>query len=111
MKFAIHVLAVILLQAQISAGQRAQPDRVVPSIGPKMEEIPTPSGTPEPQAAPDLLPVSNQLLAEPPDLRLPSSSILKSEGSNANQTLPAVKQLSPEELEKNRAKLVEVRKI
>jgi hypothetical protein len=111
MKFAVHLVAVILLQAQISAGQRAQPDRVVPSIGPKMEEIPTPSGTPEPQAAPDLLPLSNQLLAEPTDLRLPSPSILKSEGSDANQTLPAVKQLSPEELEKNRAKLVEIRGI
>ena len=111
MKFAIPIVAVILLQAQISAGQRAQPDRIVPSIGPKMEEIPTPSGTPEPQAAPDLLPASNQLLAEPPDLRFRSPSILKSEGSKANQTLPGVKQLSPEELEKNRAKLVEIRGI
>jgi hypothetical protein len=36
---------------------------------------------------------------------------LKSEGSTANQTLPAVRQLSPEELEKNRAKLVEIRGI
>jgi len=111
MKFVIPVVVMIVLLAGVAAGQKAQPGPAVPTVVPKTEEVPTPAGTPEPQAAPDLLPESNQLPAEPPDLRLPSPSILKSEGSNATQNLRALEQLSPEEQEKNRARLAEIRAI
>jgi hypothetical protein len=102
---------VIIVLAGLAGGQERQPDPLFPSVPPKTEEVPTPSGTPEPQVAPDLLPESNRLPAEPPDLRLPSPSILKPGGSNATQTLQVVNQLSPEEQEKNQAKLVEIRAI
>jgi hypothetical protein len=111
MKLVIRVAVMIVLLAEVAAGQKAQPSPVAASAAPQTEEIPTPSGTPEPQAAPALLPESNQLPAEPPDLRLPSPSILKPEGSNSTQTLPALKPLSPEEQEKNRTRLVEIRAI
>lgn len=111
MKFVIPVVVMIVLFAGVAAGQKAQPIPVVPPFVPKTEEAPTPSGTPEPQAAPDLLPESNRLPAEPPDLRLPSPSILKSDGSKATQNLRPLEQLSPVEQEKNRARLFEIRAI
>ena len=111
MKFVLPVVVMIVCLAEVAAGQNSQPNPVLPSVAPKTEEAPTPSGTPEPQAAPVLLPESNQLPAEPPDLRLPSPSILKPEGSNSTSPFPAAKQLSPEEQEKNRAKLVELRAV
>jgi hypothetical protein len=109
--FFIRQVVVIILLAGAASGQERQPNPLFRSVPPKTEEIPTPSGTPEPQVAPDLLPESNQLPAESPDLRLPSPSILKPEGSNATQTLQVVNQLSPEEQEKNKPKLVEIRAI
>jgi hypothetical protein len=111
MKFVLPVVVMIVCLAEVAAGQNSQPNPVLPSVAPKTEEAPTPSGTPEPQAAPVLLPESNQLPAEPPDLRLPSPSILKPEGSNSTSPFPAAKQLSPAEQEKNRAKLVELRAV
>jgi hypothetical protein len=111
MKFVLPVVVMIVFLAEVAAGQNSQPNPVLPSVAPKTEEAPTPSGTPEPQAAPVLLPESNQLPAEPPDLRLPSPSILKPEGSNSTSPFPAAKQLSPAEQEKNRAKLVELRAV
>jgi hypothetical protein len=109
MKFLITVVVATLLLAGFAAGQKAQPGPVGPSVVPKTEEVATPSGTPEPQVAPDLLPESNQLPAEPPDLRLPSPSVLKIENSNATPNVRAVEQISPEEQEKNRARLAELR--
>jgi hypothetical protein len=111
MKFVLPLVLMMVLLAQFALGQQAQPDPVSPSVAPKTEEAPTPSGTPEPQAAPVLLPESNQLPAEPPNLGLPSPSILKPEGSNSTLSFPAAKQPSPEEQEKNRAKLFEIRAI
>jgi len=107
----IRVVVMIVLLAEVAAGQKAQPWPAVPPETPKTEEAPTPSGTPEPQRAPDLLPNSNQLPAEPPNLRLPSPSMLKPEGSVSPENLGAVKQLSPEEQVKNEARLVELRAI
>lgn len=105
MKFVLPVVLMIVLLAEVAAGQKAQPGPVLPSVAPKTEEAPTPSGTPEPQAAPVLLPESNQLPAEPTGLGLPS------EGSNSTSPVPAAKQPSPEEQEKNRARLVEIRAV
>jgi hypothetical protein len=104
MNLVISAVVSIFLQTGVAFGQKAQSGPGVPSPAPKMEEVP--SGTPEPQTAPDVLPESNQLPAEPPDLRLPSPSVLKPEGSAS-----AVTQLSPEEREKNKAQLEEVRAI
>jgi hypothetical protein len=111
MKFVLPVVVVVVLLAEVAAGQKAQPGPVLPSVAPKTEEAPTPSGTPEPQAAPVLLPESHQLPAEPPDLGLPSPSVLKPEGPNSTSPFPAAKEPSPEEQEKNRAKLVEIRAV
>src|ERR1700758_1425003 len=76
MKFLLTVVVTTVLLAGFATGQKAPPDPQGPSALP-ITEVATPSGTPEPQVAPDLLPESNQLPAEPPDLRLPSPSILK----------------------------------
>jgi hypothetical protein len=111
MKFVLPVVVMIVLLVEVAVGQKAQPGPVLPSVAPKTEEAPTPSGTPEPQAAPVLLPESNQLPAEPPGLGLPSPSVLKPEGSTSASPFPAAKQPSPEEQEKNRAKLVELRAV
>jgi hypothetical protein len=109
MRFVIPAVGMIVFLVEVAAGQQAQPSPVAPVVVPKMEEVPTPSGAPEPQAAPDLLPDSNQLPAEPADLRLPSPSTLKPERTNPTQPTEAQKVVSPEEQEKNRAKLVELR--
>jgi hypothetical protein len=111
MKCVISVVAMILVLAGVTFAQRAHPEPSATSLSPKMEEVPTPSGLPEPQAAPELLPESHQLPAEPPDLRLPSPSILKPGVPDSSQNSPIKKQLSPEEEEKNRARMAAVRLI
>jgi hypothetical protein len=107
MKLVISVASMIVLLASIAAGQRVQPRPTAE----KTEEVPTPSGTPEPQGTPDLLPGSNQLPADPPNLRLPSPSMLQPDGSDPGLNPTAIKQLLPEEQEKNRAKVAELKVI
>jgi hypothetical protein len=111
MNFVSSVTLLIVLLTEFAAGQKAEPGPTVPLVAPQTEEIPTPSGTPEPQTPPDLLPESDKLPAEPPDLRLPSPSILKPDGSNSSQNHGALRQLSPEEQERNRVRLAEIRAI
>ena len=108
MKFPICVVVNGFLLAAGATGQQAQPVPGAPVVAPETAELPTPSGTPEPQSAPNLLPESKALPAEPPDLRLPSPSVLKAPETNAAQTTV---QLSPEEREKNRVRLNEIRAI
>jgi hypothetical protein len=111
MKFVIPAVGVVVLLAEVAAGQKAQPGPAVPSIVAKTEEMPTPSGTPEPQGVPDLLPESNQLPAQSPNLGLPSPSMIKPDRSESPPKLDVVKQLSPEEQERNRARLAEIKAI
>jgi hypothetical protein len=111
MKFVIPLALLIILLIEVASGQKAETDPVALPGAPKMEEVPTPSGAPEPQTVPALLPGSNQLPAEPPDLRLPLPSILKPEGSDSPQNPPAARQLSPEEEKRNRTRMVEIRAI
>jgi hypothetical protein len=112
MKFVIPLaLMIISLVVEVSPGQNAKPDPTGLPAAPKTEEVPTPSGAPEPQTVPALLPGSNQLPAEPPDLRLPLPSILKPEGTDSPQNPPATRQLSPEEEKKNMARMAEIRAI
>jgi hypothetical protein len=111
MKFVIPLALLIALLIEVASGQKAGTEPIALPGTPKMEEVPTPSGAPEPQTVPALLPGSNQLPAEPPDLRLPLPSILKPEGSDSPQNPPATRQLSPEEEKRNRARLVEIRAI
>jgi hypothetical protein len=109
MKFLVRLLMNIVLLAEAASAQQAQPSPGAPLPAPKTVELPTPSGTPEPQFRPDLLPESTALPAEPPDLRLPSPS--EPLRTNAAQTEHAVNQLSAEEQEKNRVRLSEIRAI
>jgi len=104
MMFLICVVVVCVSLAAVANGQQAQPS---PGAG----ELPTPSGTPEPQSAPNLLPESKALPAESPDLRLPSPSVLKPGETNAAQTEQRAVQLSPEEQLKNRVRLSGIRAI
>jgi len=109
MTFLVRLVVSIVLMVEAASAQQAQPSAGAPLPAPKTVELPTPSGTPEPQFHPDLLPESTALPAEPPDLRLPSPS--GPLGTNAAQTEHAVNQLSPEEQQKNRARLSEIRAI
>jgi hypothetical protein len=111
MRFVIGTLMMIALLAAVAAAQQTQPLPTPHMVAPKTEDIPTPSGAPEPQTIPDLLPESTELPAAPPDLRLPSPSTLKPEGSDSAQAKQAPKPLSPAEQEKNRARLVGLRAI
>ena len=104
MKLVIPVALLLVLVAAIAAGERVQPGPVAV----KTEEVPTPVGTPEPQGAPDLLPGSSQLPADPPNLRLPSPSMLQPDSALSPA---AIKQLSPEEQEKNRARMAKLKAI
>ena len=110
MKAVIPVVFIVLL-AGVAVGQKTQPDPPVAAIVQSGEEIPTPSGTPEPQGAPELLPESSRLPAAPPDLRLPAPSILKPEGANSIESPQGMKPLSPEEEARNKARLAEIRQI
>ncbi|MBV9299027.1 MAG: hypothetical protein JO066_08620 [Verrucomicrobia bacterium] len=109
MRSVIPAVGMIAFLIEVAAGQQPQPSPATPLVLPKIEEAPVPSGAPEPQAAPDLLPESNQLPGEPPDLRLPSPSTLKPGGTNSTQLSEVEKVVSPEEQEKNRARLVALR--
>jgi len=109
MKFLVRLMMNIVLLAEAASAQQAQPSPSAPLPAAKTIELPTPSGTPEPQFRPDLLPESTTLPAEPPDLRLPSPS--GPLGTNAVQTEHAVNQLSAEEQQKNRVRLSEIRAI
>jgi len=109
MKSAILMVFMVLF-AEVAVGQKTQPE-ATPALTQTGEEIPTPSGTPEPQVTPDLLPESSRLPAEPPNLRLPSPSILKPEGSSSIESAQPVKPLSPEEEARNKARLAEIRQI
>jgi hypothetical protein len=111
MKLLIPVALMIVLLAAIAAGQRVQPGPIASSTAAKTEEVPTPAGTPEPQGAPDLLPGSNQLPADSPNLRLPSPSMLQPDGPDSALNPLAIKQLSPEEQEKNKARVAELKAI
>jgi hypothetical protein len=111
MKFVIPLALVMIVLVEVASGQKAEPDPAPVLVAPKTEEVPTPAGAPEPQTVPSLLPGSNQLPAEPPDLRLPLPSILKPDGSGSPQNPPATRQLSPEEEKKNRARMAEIRAI
>jgi hypothetical protein len=111
MKLVIPVASVIVLLTHIAAGQRVQPGPPGSPVAAKTDEGPTPSGTPEPQGAQDLLPGSNQLPADPPNLRLPSPSMLKPDGPDPALNPGAIKQLSPEEQERNKARLAELKAI
>jgi len=111
MKFRICVVVVCVSLAAVANGQQTQPSSGAPPVASKTAELPTPSGTPEPQSAPDLLPESKALPAESPDLRLPSPSVLKPAETNAAQTEQRAPQLSPEEQQKNRIRLSGIRAI
>jgi hypothetical protein len=111
MKFVIPWALMMIILAEVASGQKAEPDPTALPAASKMEEVPTPSGAPEPQTAPALLPGSNQLPAEPPDLRLPLPSILKPERSDLAPNPPVPRQLSPEEEKKNKARMAEIRAI
>ena len=111
MQFLICVVVVCVSLAAVANGQQVQPSPGAPPVAPKTAELPTPSGTPEPQSAPDLLPESKALPAESPDLRLPSPSVLKPAETNAAQTEQRAVQLSPEEQERNRVRLNEIRAV
>jgi hypothetical protein len=77
----------------------------------KPAALPAASGTPEPQAAPELLPDSTTLPAAPPELRLPSPvNVLTPEAGSRG--LPGAKtELSPEEQAKIRARLSQLRAV
>ena len=111
MKFPICVVVNGFLLAAVATGQEAQPSPGAPPVAWQMAEPPTPSGTPEPQSVPDLLPESTALPAGPRHLRLPWPSVLKPPETNAAQTEDTAVQLSPEEQIKNRIRLSEVRAI
>ena len=96
------VVSIVLLVESASA----RPSPGAPLPAPKTVELPTPSGTPEPQFRPDLLPESTALPAEPLDLRLPSPS--GPLGTNGAPTERAVNQLSPDEQQENRVRLSEI---
>ncbi len=109
MKFLVRLVMSIILLAEGASAQEAQPSPGTPQPAPKTVELPTPSGTPEPQFRPDLLPESTALPAEPPDLRLPSPSGPLE--TNAAKTEHALNQLSAEEAQKNRVRLSAIRVI
>jgi hypothetical protein len=69
-----------------------------------------PSGTPEPQARPDLLPESG-VLPQPHEFQFPPDFILPGILPEFLETLPPPdeNQLSPEELERNRRRLHEIK--
>ena len=107
MTFLVRLVVSVALMVEAASAQQAQPSAGAPA--PKTIELPTPSGTPEPQFRPDLRPESTALPAEPPDLRLPSPS--GPLGTNAAQTEHAMNQLSAEEQQKNKVRLSEIRPI
>ena len=104
----IASIGLIVLAAGINAGQNKDPDANPFPSGSTTEEVPTPSGTPQPQAAPDLLPGSNQLPAAPPILGPLQPPAPSSAGANATANQKPIRQLSPEEQARNKARLTEI---
>lgn len=75
----------------------------------KQTPLPAGSGAPDPQGAPELLPDSTALPAPPPEIRLPAPVDLLNPAA-ATRGAPAPKvQLSPAELAKMQARLLELR--
>src|SRR5215831_8650222 len=75
----------------------------------KQTALPTVSGTPEPQGVPELLPESTTLPTAPPEMRLPAPvDLLNPEPPPRGALAPKV-QLSPAELAKMQARLLELR--
>ena len=75
----------------------------------KQTALPAVSGTPEPQRAPELLPDSTALPATPPQMRLPAPvDLLNPEPATRGAPAPKA-QLSPAELAKMQARLLELR--
>jgi len=103
MKFLVPMMVCIVF-AETVAAQQAPP---LPSA--KTPELPTPSGTPEPQFRPELLPESTALPAAPLDLRLPAP--FTPLGTDPAQSEHPTTQLSPEEQQKNRIRLSEIRAV
>jgi hypothetical protein len=73
--------------------------------------LPADSGTPEPQAAPALLPESTALPAAPPDLRLPAPNNFLMPGVDSRGASAPKVQLSPQEQAKIQARLFELRAV
>ena len=111
MKSVIASVALISLVANAEAGESGSPGPIPIQPGSATEEIPTPSGTPQPQAAPDLLPGSNQLPALPPILGPLQPPAPSSSGANSNANLQPIQQLSPEERARSEARLGAIRAI
>jgi hypothetical protein len=118
MKSVIAAVTIILLAAWVAAGQDgALGPEVPPAIWP-IEEAPTPSGTPEPQASPVLLPGSNQLPAQAPivgPLQPPNpkrgGTDSRETAEDSRETAETEKPLSPEEQARNRKRLAEIKEI
>jgi hypothetical protein len=109
MNSVIALVSLIIVVADAQAGESGTPGRTPNQAASATEEIPTPSGTPQPQAAPDLLPGSDQLPASPPilgPLQPPAPSSV-----NSNASLQPIKQLSPEEQARNKVRLAELRPV
>jgi hypothetical protein len=111
MKSIITAVIMILLPACIEAGQNGVWDPQAPSMSATTEEFPTPSGTPEPQASPVLLPGSNQLPAQAPIIGPLQPPAPKGDASDSRETAEITKPLSPEEQARNRIRLAEIREI
>jgi hypothetical protein len=75
----------------------------------KSAALPAASGSPEPQAAPDLLPESTSLPAAPPDLHLPSPVNLLSPETGSRGSPGPKTQLSPGERARIQVRLSELR--
>jgi hypothetical protein len=107
MKFLVGLMVMVVLLAGAANAQQAQTSPIMPP--PQTGELPTPSGTPEPQSRPLLLPESSALPVAPPDLRLPSP--LTPLGTKADQSEQREIPLSAEEQQKNRVRLSEIRAV
>jgi hypothetical protein len=131
MRSMIAAFGMILLPAWVEAGQNGDPAPQVaapsstteeiptpsgtpePQAWPSLttEEIPTPSGTPEPQASPVLLPGPNQLPAQTPIIGPLQPPDPKGEAFDSRQTAEITKPLSPEEQARNKIRLAEIKEI
>jgi hypothetical protein len=104
--FARVVLSIFL--SSICAAAQAPPDF---SNDERPAALPASSGTPEPQAAPELLPDSKVLPGVPTELRSPSAGRVQT--TEAHSEVPVTERipLSPEEQAKIRARLSELRAV
>jgi hypothetical protein len=107
----MRVFVRVMLSAILAAGYATAQQPQASPDGEKPAELPAVSGTPEPQAAPELLPDSTILPASPPELRLPAPiDLLTPEAGPRAVPAPKV-QLSPEEQARIQARLVELRTV